>query len=159
MMVLANSFDQETQEYRYVNGDLGEFLGTLDRKAQVRLQRTGCVETIPFISREVTEPLEVGEKKALKAAGQESIIKDRQKITGAVSYVPLRIAWASTVHKSQGLSLDHLQVCVREGFFAAPNMVYVALSRCRSLEGLRIVGTPETLIARCKTDKRLAAWI
>ena len=56
----------------------------------------------------------------------------------AYTQIPLNLAWACTVHKSQGMTMD--RVCVfPEGFFA-PGMGYVALSRVRAREGLTIVG-------------------
>lgn len=99
VMVLANNYDQEESRYRYVNGDLGEFRGISNRKASVRLQRTGEVEEVSYIQREVTEPLEVGERKLMKAAGEADKIKEKSKVTGAVTYMPLRVAYATTVHK------------------------------------------------------------
>lgn len=60
---------------------------------------------------------------------------------------------------SQGLSLDTVQINLRDGFFKSPAMLYVALSRCRTAEGLRIVGTVEGLRDRCTVDPRVRAWI
>lgn len=59
-------------------------------------------------------------------------------VVAEVSQYPLRLAWAVTVHKSQGLSLDAAIIDLSQAF--TPGMGYVALSRVRSLEGLYLVG-------------------
>ena len=57
-----------------------------------------------------------------------------EKEIGSFSQIPLRLAWAVTIHKSQGLTFDKLIVDAGQAF--AHGQVYVALSRCTSLEGL-----------------------
>ena len=54
------------------------------------------------------------------------------------SQVPLRLAWAMSIHKSQGMSLDYAIVCL-DGTFAA-GQAYVALSRAREMRGLQVEG-------------------
>ena len=58
----------------------------------------------------------------------------REEIEGTFSQFPLRLAWAITVHKSQGLTFDHAVLDINSSF--AHGQTYVALSRCRTLEGM-----------------------
>lgn len=58
----------------------------------------------------------------------------KEEVDGTFTQYPLRLAWAITVHKSQGLTFDHAVVDVNDSF--AHGQVYVALSRCRTLEGM-----------------------
>jgi ATP-dependent exoDNAse (exonuclease V) alpha subunit len=80
-------------------------------------------------------------------------------VIGAVKYLPLRLAYGTTVHKSQGLSLDHVQIDPRAGFFGSPGMAYVALSRARTADGLRVIGTPTILGKRIKANEQLRRWM
>ncbi len=58
----------------------------------------------------------------------------KESVIGTFTQIPLRIAWAVTIHKSQGLTFDRLMIDAANSF--AHGQVYVALSRCRTLEGL-----------------------
>lgn len=69
--------------------------------------------------------------------------------------VPLRLAWALTIHKSQGQSLDCVRLCLDAKTVREDNMAYVALSRVRSLEGLSL----ENFDSRCiRSNAKVTAF-
>lgn len=163
VMILANKRRQLLMGYEYVNGDLGEIVDANETThlAYVKLQRTGDIVGVDYVRREVLIPLDAARRKELIALGQAQKIADGGKweIAGWISYMPLRVAYASTVHKSQGLSLDKVQVNIRDAFFRSPGMIYVALSRARTAGGLRLVGSAAAFVERCTTDPRLKEWL
>lgn len=165
VMILANAPD-----FSFVNGDCGHIESHDDEHIGVRLVRTGQVMEIPRIVRGV----EYGERPD-SYSGSVTIPKSedvgawiprqhfrgkvRRWVMGQVEYFPLRLAYASTVHKTQSLTLDRCQVDVRDRFFGSPGMCYVAMSRCRTLTGLRIIGQRETFASRCTVDEKVRQWI
>ncbi len=81
-------------------------------------------------------------------------------VVGEVGYLPLRLGYASTFHKVQGLTLDNVQIDTRMKWAGNPAMCYVALSRCRKPENIRIVtkGMGD-LARRIVTSREVMKWV
>jgi hypothetical protein len=165
VMVLANAPD-----FSVVNGDTGHVVENIDGDIVVSLLRTGKDTLITPILRGVEEldppagwtessPRQNDREGPEWLAAPHYRTRAKRYVTGQVEYMPLRLAYSSTVHKSQSLTLDRVQCDFRDRFFSSPAMLYVALSRCRTLEGLRLVGSPERFAAQCKIDERTVPWL
>ena len=72
-------------------------------------------------------------------------IAEDGKVRAEVAQIPLRLAWAITIHKSQGMSLDAAEIDLRNAF--AFGQGYVALSRVRTLQGMKILGVGPNALA------------
>ncbi len=81
-------------------------------------------------------------------------------VTGEVEYMPLRIAYASTTHKAQGLTLERVQIDANNKWSGNPGMMYVAVSRCRTAKGVRIVVSDLGRFGRrVNTSQLVREWV
>lgn len=84
----------------------------------------------------------------------EDLQRIEAKVVGSYSQIPVIPAWALTIHKAQGLTLENVRIDLERGAFAS-GQAYVALSRARSLEGLSFACPLR--VSDIIVDKRLSA--
>ncbi len=113
VMCTKNNF-----EAGYVNGTLARVVG--------------------FDSYEGNPIIETADKRRITIEPVSWEVTEEGKVMASIEQLPLRLAWAITVHKSQGMSLDAAEVDLSKSFVYGQG--YVALSRVRSLAGLKVLG-------------------
>jgi len=110
------------RQRRWVNGTLGTLANLSETGVEV------CIDGIVY-----TLAKETWEKIRYTYNRQKREIEE--EVVSSFTQYPFRLAWAMTIHKSQGQTYDTIAVDITHDTFA-PGQLYVALSRCRSLSGL-----------------------
>lgn len=113
VLFLKNNFNKG-----YVNGTLGKVIG-FDKYNELPIIKTA-------------------DGKKIMVMPEDWMFEEEGKVKAKITQLPLRLAWAITVHKSQGMTLDAVEMDLSKCF--EPGMGYVALSRVRSLLGMRLLG-------------------
>jgi tetratricopeptide (TPR) repeat protein len=116
-------FIKNDTEKRWVNGTIGLVFELSESLVKVKLENG----TIHNVEKRVWENISYGYNKEKK--------KIEHEIIGTFKQFPLKLAWAVTIHKSQGLTFDRVVLDFGEGAFAS-GQAYVALSRVTTFEGL-----------------------
>ncbi len=114
-------------ERRYVNGTLGIVEAATPDNLIVRLEDGSEIDVEPVTWENVNYEYEPKSKTV------------STRVKGTFTQFPLRTAWAITIHKSQGLTFDNIDIDLGRGGAFAGGQVYVALSRCTSIEGIRLL--------------------
>lgn len=181
VMILANGKDSITGTV-YANGCCGHIVELCAPEFAIIKLTSGDIVTVPRIIRQVMiqdggTPLEKPREKLSDESSEEyeSYLRGltaKHRLWGSpwydylqhmwcvseIQYLPLRLAYATTIHKAQGLTLDRVQIDYTQQFIGAPSMSYVALSRVRAMEGITIVGNPYQVAAGTNVLKKVLEW-
>lgn len=157
VMILSN----DSPMFSYVNGDVGtiETYESGEEAFGIRLKRNGKLVKIKAIVRQNLSESQPEHSHFSSMFTPYIDNMTQQWVLGTIKYIPLRLAYASTCHKLQGLSLEKLQIDSRDQFFGSDNLAYVAISRCRTPQGLTIIGQPSHVASKIRVSKEVLKYI
>ncbi|MEO6406189.1 MAG: helix-turn-helix domain-containing protein [Ferruginibacter sp.] len=140
VMFLKNDMEKTR---RYYNGKIGVVSGLSDEKIEVTCDKG-------------KEKIEVRRDtwKTIKYTLNKKMHHIEEEELGSFTQFPLRLAWAITIHKSQGLTFEKAIIDAGQAF--SPGQVYVALSRCTTLQGLYLKS--KITYGSLQSDERIVAF-
>ena len=112
-------------EKRWVNGSIGKIHSIAEKKIKV------------FIEGKIYE-VRKEKWERIQYKYDDSKEEISEEVVGAFKQYPIRLAWAITIHKSQGQTFDKVIIDMSRGAFAA-GQLYVAMSRCKTLDGVELI--------------------
>ncbi len=121
-------FIKNDPERRWVNGTIGRVSALADKLLEITLENGD------------THTLKPEKWSNIKYTYDSKTKKINEEELGSFTQYPVKLAWALTVHKSQGLTFNNVIIDIGRGAFTG-GQTYVALSRCRSFEGLTLKST------------------
>lgn len=137
VMVICND-----PAFAYANGDTGLVTSIAKGYVHVLLDRTGGLVAIGDVTRKHFEYTD-----------------GRPRLVGTINFMPLKIAYALTIHKSQGLTLPSVQIHVRHQFAGSPALMYVATSRVRTASNVTIVGPRDVFRSRINCHPEVMRYL
>lgn len=121
-------FVKNDPEHRWVNGTIGRVAEATDDEISVELENGE------------RHSLDLERWDNVRYRYDEKTHKVSEEVLGSFIQFPVKLAWALTIHKSQGLTFRNVTIDVGRGAFTG-GQSYVALSRCTSLEGIKLLST------------------
>jgi len=140
-------FLKNDPQKKFVNGTIGKVVKLEDDKVTIRIEEDGQKREVEV------EPMDWEIQKYKLHPDDPNKIET--EVIGTFKQIPLKLAWAITVHKSQGKTFDKVIIDMGRGAFEY-GQTYVALSRCRTLEGIVLKQPikPRDIM----TDERIIEW-
>ena len=134
----------DTKDRQYINGTMGYVVGFSESYIKVKRDDS---DSIIFVERQTWDRLSYKINKKTKTIETE--------VVGSFKQYPLKLAWAVTIHKSQGLTFDDVAIDAAKSFTFG--QVYVALSRCRTMEGMHLISKIPS--QKIKADPLVKAYL
>jgi ATP-dependent exoDNAse (exonuclease V) alpha subunit len=130
---------------RWVNGTLGKIIECQERSVKVQIDEDESIVDVGFVEWE-------------KIKYEYDQIQKRiiTKTVGKLIQIPLKLAWALTIHKCQGQTLEKVHIDITSGVWEH-GQLYVALSRCKALEGISL--ERKIWMSDIKVDSRVVEFL